>query len=149
MGGSDDSGPDPALVPELSVRNAEASRAFYCGLLGFRCLYDRPDEGFACLTLGGARLMIDQLGLGRDFDPGLIMTPPPYGRGVNLQILVPDLGAILSRLARAGWGLTLPPEERWYRCGAVDCGNRQIVVADPDGYLLRLFEDLGERPVRG
>lgn len=26
-------------------------------------------------------------------------------------------------------------------------GNRQFVVADPDGYLLRFFSDLGQRPV--
>lgn len=140
--------PEPALVPELSVRDATASRTFYCSLLGFSCLYDRPEEGFACLTLGMARLMIDQLGLGRDFDPGLIDLAPPYGRGVNLQIEVPDLAAILRRLEGAGWPLRLPPEDRWYRRGTVELGNRQVVVADPDGYLLRLFEDLGERPAR-
>jgi len=26
-------------------------------------------------------------------------------------------------------------------------GNRQFVVPDPDGYLLRFFQDLGERPI--
>lgn len=142
-----DSGPSsPALVPELSVRDAGASRAFYCDLLGFSCLYDRPEEGFAMLALGPARLMIDQLGIGRDFDPALIDCAPPYGRGVNLQLRVPDLDAILSRLAGAGWPLHLPLEERWYRRDAVEVGNRQCVVADPDGYLLRLFDDLGTRP---
>jgi hypothetical protein len=37
-------------------------------------------------------------------------------------------------------------ETRWYRIGRIERGNRQFVVADPDGYLLRFFEDLGERP---
>lgn len=37
-------------------------------------------------------------------------------------------------------------EERWYRPDAFEAGNRQFVVADPDGYLLRFFEDLGRRP---
>jgi hypothetical protein len=36
-------------------------------------------------------------------------------------------------------------EERWYRRGDTRLGNHQFVVADPDGYLLRFFQDLGER----
>ena len=37
------------------------------------------------------------------------------------------------------------PEERWYRQGEAERGDRQFVVEDPDGYLLRFFSDLGER----
>ena len=37
-------------------------------------------------------------------------------------------------------------EERWYRVGAEARGNRQFWVQDPDGYLLRFFQDLGLRP---
>lgn len=138
--------PTPALVPELSVSDWQASRAFYCGLLGFACRHQRPEDGFAYLTLGPAHLMIDQLGLGRDFDPGLSAADRPFGRGVNLQIRVPDLAPILATLDQAGWPLHLPPEDRWYRQGHREVGNRQCVVADPDGYLLRLFTDLGDRP---
>ncbi|HEY0476960.1 MAG TPA: hypothetical protein VGD37_05520 [Kofleriaceae bacterium] len=36
-------------------------------------------------------------------------------------------------------------EERWYRRNDHEVGNRQFVVADPDGYLLRFFGDLGQR----
>ena len=39
--------------------------------------------------------------------------------------------------------LTLPLEERWYRAGAGQIGQRQFVVADPDGYLLRFVRLLG------
>lgn len=39
------------------------------------------------------------------------------------------------------------PEERWYRQGEEEFGNRQFVLIDPDGYLLRFFTDLGRRPV--
>ena len=30
-------------------------------------------------------------------------------------------------------------EESWYRRGSEENGNRQFVVADPDGYLLRFY----------
>ncbi|WP_217351229.1 hypothetical protein [Thalassospira marina] len=45
--------------------------------------------------------------------------------------------------------LYLEPEDKWYRIGDVESGNRQFVVADPDGYLLRFFEELGERSCQG
>lgn len=37
-------------------------------------------------------------------------------------------------------------EEAWYRKGDFEVGQRQFLVQDPDGYLLRLVEGLGERP---
>jgi catechol 2,3-dioxygenase-like lactoylglutathione lyase family enzyme len=133
-----------ALVPELAVSDWRASRAFYCGLIGFEVLYERPEEGFSFLALGTAQMMIDQIGLGRTFG-GEPRLEKPFGRGLNLQIRVTDVDMIMSRLQRAGQSLYLPLEEKWYRRNDHEVGNRQFVVADPDGYLLRLFEDLGMR----
>lgn len=92
--------------------------------------------------------MIDQIGVGRDFAlPGGAFPAYPFGRGMNLQIEVASSGAILERLQAAGVSLHLEPEDKWYRRGDHEVGNRQFIVADPDGYLLRLFEHLGERPL--
>ncbi len=71
---------------------------------------------------------------------------PPLGRGLNLQIEVDAVAPMLIALGGAGWPLFLPLEERWYRRDHEELGNRQFVVADPDGYLLRFFEGLGSRP---
>ena len=133
-----------ALIPELAVVSCAESLAFYLDLLGFSVAYERPEEGFAFLEFGDAQLMLDQIGLGRTFDGDGPLTRP-LGRGINLQIKVPAIGPLLARLERADWPLYLPPEERWYRGGARELGNRQFVVADPDGYLLRFFEELGVR----
>lgn len=38
-------------------------------------------------------------------------------------------------------------EEAWYRAGDAELGQRQTLVQGPDGYLLRLAEPLGARPV--
>lgn len=133
------------LVPELAVLDWGRSRRFYCDLLGFVALYERPEEGFSYLSLGGAELMIDQIGLGRDFDFGPAPKRPPFGRGVNLQILVAEVAPLLAALSAAEVALALPLEERWYRRGALEAGNRQFMVADPDGYLLRFYEDMGMR----
>ncbi len=136
-----------ALVPELAVTDWRKSRSFYCSLIGFAVRYERPEEGFSFLELGGAELMIDQISLGRTFAMDGAPLEYPLGRGLNLQILVTNVDAILARLETANIPFYLPPEEKWYRRDNMEAGNRQFVVADPDGYLLRLFEDLGERPL--
>lgn len=129
------------LVPELLVSNHAASRDFYVRIIGFSVRYERPEERFSYLDLDGAALMIEQ-------ETDFWATAPrekPYGRGINLQIEVAALAPILSRLSEADIALFRPVEEAWYRAGDAYSGNRQFLVQDPDGYLLRMFEDLGER----
>lgn len=135
-----------ALVPELAVRDWDISRSFYVDVIGFTVLYERPEEGFSFLMLGEAQLMIDQIGVTRTFSIDGEPLAYPLGRGMNLQIRVPDLSAILRRLQANSIPLVLEPEERWYRRDDSELGNRQFVVADPNGYLIRPFEDLGTRP---
>ena len=132
------------LVPELTVSDLGRSLAFWRDLVGFGVLYDRPEEGFAYLALGGAELMLDQHNAeGRHW----LTRPfaPPLGNGVNLQVTVDAVAPILERLAAAGWPLFMPVEDKWYRVGDRETGQRQFVVADPDGYLLRPAQDLGFR----
>jgi catechol 2,3-dioxygenase-like lactoylglutathione lyase family enzyme len=136
--------PFNALIPELAVVSLVESLRFYVDLLGFSVAYERPEEGFAFLELGAAQLMLDEIGRGRTFDAGGPLERP-LGRGLNLQIAVPAVAPLLAALATADWPLYLPLEEKWYRRDAAEFGNRQFVVADPDGYLLRLFEPLGSR----
>ncbi|KAK9238993.1 VOC family protein [Lipomyces kononenkoae] len=134
------------VVPELSVSDWRKSIRFYCDILGFSIDYTRPEEGFAYLRLGQAELMIDQIGIGRDFDNGHLPGAYPFGRGVNLQIEVENVVAIAASLQAYEVPLMLPIEDKWYRVNEHETGNRQFVVADPDGYLLRFFEKLGVRP---
>lgn len=133
-----------ALVPELDVRDLEALLAFYVGVLGFAVRYQRPEERFAYLERGGAELMLQAAaGPGRRFRTAPL--EPPFGRGVNFQIRVTDAAALLAAARNAAAEVVVDLEERWYRRGDGEVGNRQFVVTDPDGYLLRFFEDLGAR----
>lgn len=128
------------LVPELAVRDLAASLGFWCGPCGFAILYERPEEGFACIQRGSARVMLDRLGAGRDW----VTAPldPPFGRGINLEIAVDAVAPILDALAAAGWPLFLAPETKTYRVAAGSVTVRQFLVQDPDGYLLRFQERL-------
>lgn len=132
------------LVPELLVSDFAASLAFYTGVLGFAVAYDRPEEHFAFLDLDGAQLMLEQAD-GTWFTGAM---ERPFGRGINLQIEVAAIAPLLARLDTIGWPLYRQPSDEWYRCGDMLLGNRQFLVQCPDGYLLRFFEDLGERPVQ-
>lgn len=118
--------------------------AFYTGLLGFGVLFDRPETRFAYLQRGDAQIMLDQHAEGQGWQTGGL--EPPLGRGVNLQIEVESLEPLLSRLAGASYPLYVPPEENWYRVADVQSGNREFLVQDPDGYLLRFSEHLGTKP---
>lgn len=69
----------------------------------------------------------------------------PYGRGVNFSIEVPDIFSLQRRCDGLGIEYFLPMEERWYRKDRVEVGQLQCVLSDPDGYLARLTQSLGER----
>ena len=133
-----------ALVPELSITDLNKSLDFYTRILGFSVAYQRQEEGFAFLTLGEAQLMIDEISKGRTWKTGEFQHP--LGRGINLQIEVKSIEPLLTSLKENNIPLFLETEEKWYRKGDIEVGNRQFLVQDPDGYLLRFTEDMGERP---
>ncbi|WEO78930.1 VOC family protein [Cryobacterium sp. SO2] len=130
----------PDLVPELLVGDLAVSLHFWVALCGFEVLYDRPDDGFAYLHSGTAHLMLEQVGIGRNWIPAALERP--LGRGINFQIMVPDITPLLERLATAGWPLFMPAEDKWYDTGETRAGVAQFLVQDPDGYLVRFSSRL-------
>jgi uncharacterized glyoxalase superfamily protein PhnB len=144
------------LVPELDVTELGLSLRFYAEVLGFRALFERTAERFAYLERDGVELMIQEAaGPGRRFRTAPLELP--CGRGVNFQLRVDDVDAVYASAVAAGAEIVVPIEERWYRfdvvesggrwsvTGPTEAGNRQFVLADPDGYLWRPFRDLGTR----
>jgi catechol 2,3-dioxygenase-like lactoylglutathione lyase family enzyme len=132
------------LVPELYVLDVERSLHFWCELLGFRTLYRRTEAGFAYLERERAQVMLEQTGR-ESWSVGDMVKP--FGRGINLQIATSSLQPLLDRLSAVNWPLFVQPAERWYRTDNLESGQRQFLVQDPDGYLLRFAEALGERAV--
>jgi catechol 2,3-dioxygenase-like lactoylglutathione lyase family enzyme len=128
-----------ALVPELYVSSLGRSLSFYLDLLGFVVEYDRPEERFASIALGSARIMLEE-------EWRTAELRQPFGRGVNLQVEVPDVARICSRLSAASYPLLLAPYERSYRVGRESLIVRQMLVADPDGYLIRPSQTLERSP---
>jgi catechol 2,3-dioxygenase-like lactoylglutathione lyase family enzyme len=138
------------MVPELNVTEIGASLRFWRDILGFGILYDRPDQGFAAIARDGVEFMLEQHGAGPLERKNIWDTGPlerPFGRGINFEITVADLDVLLDSLREAGWPVFFGPEERWYRVDSYETGVRQFLVQDPDGYLLRLSQSIGRRPL--
>ena len=132
------------LVPEMIVSDLARSLRFYCEVLGFRIEYQRPEHHFAFLSFHGSQLMLEQDDL-EESSWRVGPLEPPFGRGMNLSIKCPDVQGLVARFETAGHTLRKPLEERWYRSNDVLFGERNCLLLDPDGYLLRFAEDLGTK----
>jgi len=60
--------------------------------------------------------------------------------------LLPIRQTLHSNVQQAGLGIVIPLEERWFRQDQTEASNRQFVISNPDGYLLRFCRNLGRRP---
>ena len=132
------------LVSELLVRDFDKSLTFWRDVLGFDIAYQRPEERFAYLERKeGAQIMLCRRN-------GRWETAPldtPYGRGVMFQVYVDDFDDVLARISAAKWPVYDGPREVWRRVGDREAGQREVFVLDPDGYLVMMAQDIGERPL--
>ena len=126
------------LVPELTVSDLARSLRVYTELFGFTVHYTRP--GFAYLSHGPAQLMLEQERAGNAWQTGPLERP--YGRGINFQLEVPDVLAVLARLEQAGYPVQVPLQTASYFEGETEHRQREFLALDPDGYLWR-FQDGG------
>lgn len=127
------------IIPELSVTNLENSLKFY-KTIGFKIEYDRPENKFAFISLGEIQFMLQEIS---DNDKWTVAPLTyPFGNGVNFQLEVSNLDEIYNNLKSANYKITFDIEENWYRQDDQLLGNREFLVQDPDGYLLRFFEDI-------
>lgn len=130
------------LVPELLVSDLKKSLSFYLDILGFRIIVGSAEEQYVHIKRENAEIMLEQIGgkwhnwVSKDLEY-------PLGRGINLRIEVENAGSLHEILTKNGVSIFIPMEEKWYRHGKEEFGNRQFGVQDPDGYLLRIYQDLG------
>ena len=128
------------MIPELSVTNLENSLIFY-KTAGFKVEYERPENKFAFVSLGEIQFMLQEI---TDNDKwNIAPLAYPFGNGINFQLEVGDIQLIYDRLQSNNYTIAFDIEENWYRQDDKMLGNKEFLVQDPDGYLLRFFQDLG------
>jgi catechol 2,3-dioxygenase-like lactoylglutathione lyase family enzyme len=110
------------------VDDVQRAMAFYRDLLGFE-VEMHPAPGFAALSRGDLRLYLNAPGAGGAGRAGGVPRPGGWNR---FQLEVGDLEALVDALREAG---------ARFRGGLVEGqGGAQILVEDPAGNLVELFE---------
>lgn len=131
-------------IPELSVTNLENSLNFY-KTAGFKIDYDRPENKFTFISLGGIQFMLQEISDTDKWDVASLSYP--FGNGINFQLEVENLDEIYNSFKKSNYKITFDIEENWYRQDNKLLGNKEFLIQDPDGYLLRFSEDLGEKEI--
>ena len=123
-------------MPTASVRyivhDVDAALEFYCGLLGFHEDM-HPAPSFAMLSRGDLRLVLTAPGGGpgggQAMPDGTLPEPGGWNR---FQLEVSDLAAMVEQLRNKG--------ARFRSDIITGVGGRQILVEDPSGNPVELFE---------
>jgi catechol 2,3-dioxygenase-like lactoylglutathione lyase family enzyme len=113
------------------VSDVDAAIAFYTENLGFRVEL-HPAPGFASLSLGSLRLLLNRPGAGgagQSMPDGQVPAPGGWNR---IQIEVEDLAATVEKLKRAG--------AQFRSEIIVGNGGNQIILDDPSGNPIELFQ---------
>lgn len=113
------------------VNDVDAAIPFYTGMLGFK-LDMHPAPGFASLSRGDLQLLLNRPGAG---GAGQAMTDgqrPAPGGWNRIQIEVENLEATVEKLKGAG--------ARFRNEIVTGNGGKQILVEDPSGNAIELFQ---------
>ena len=130
------------IIPELSVKNLKKTLRFY-KTIGFKIEYERPENKFVFLSMGEIQFMVQEISKNDKWN--IAPLSYPFGNGINFQLEVDDVELIYNNLLSNNYKIKFEIEENWYRQDNKLLGNKEFLVQDPDGYLLRFCEDLGER----
>ena len=129
-------------IPEFSVTNLEKSLNFY-KLIGFKIEYERPMDKFVFLSMGKIQFMLQEISEKNKWNVAPLEYP--FGNGINFQLEVENVEKIYNVLKGSNYKIAFDMEENWYRQNNKLLGNKEFLVQDPDGYLIRFSEDLGEK----
>lgn len=124
------------LIPELSVTDINKTREFYVDILGFKICYERPEDKFIFVEKDGNQIMLEQIN--DNWNVGKMEYP--FGRGINFEMTISDVDAVYERIEKAGMKLFRKMEVKDYECGNETVHQKQFLVQDPDGYLLRFVD---------
>ena len=121
-----------SLIPELSVSNIDISKKFYMDL-GFQVRYERKEDKFCFLQLEENQIMIEEDN--NNWNTGKL--DYPYGRGINISMTISDVEKLYNKLKEKNIKFFLDLEVHEYRVNDEISLDKEFLLQDPDGYLLR------------
>ena len=121
-----------SLIPELTVSNIELSKKFYLDL-GFKIMYERKENKFCFFQLEDNQIMIEEQNDNWNTGP----MEYPFGRGINISMTVSDVEKMYKDLKNKNIKFFLDLETHEYRVNNEISYDKEFLIQDPDGYLLR------------
>lgn len=121
-----------SLIPEFSVSNILVSKKFYIDL-GFEIVYERVEDKFCFLSLYDNQIMIEEVN--NNWNVGELEYP--FGRGINISMAVNDIDKFYNNVKNKGIKLYKDIAVSKYRVDDGYVCDKQFLIQDPDGYLLR------------
>lgn len=121
-----------SLIPELSVTNIEKSVEFY-KKIGFKVIYERLENKFCFLELEHNQLMIEEI----NDNWNTAILEYPFGRGINISMSVLDIEKMYNNLKDKNIEIFKELECHTYKVNEVIYNDKEFLIQDPDGYLLR------------
>ena len=96
----------------------------------------KEENKFVFVALEDNQMMLEQIN--GHWNTGKLEYP--FGRGINFEMSVSDVDSIYKRIIEAGINPFVEMESVTYRTGESELTQKQFLVLDPDGYLLRFVE---------
>lgn len=121
-----------SLIPELSVTNIEKSKEFYLNL-GFKIMYERKEDKFCFLYLEDNQIMIEEIN--NNWNVGEMKYP--FGNGINIGMTVSDIDSFYESIISKKIVLFRKIKTSKYRVDDIIYEDKEFLLQDPDGYLLR------------
>lgn len=125
------------LIPELTVSNIEKTRQFYVNMLGFQVEYERKEDHFIFVSLEDSQLMFEEIHIDGWNVAEMVY---PFGRGINFSIAVNDIENLYNKLIVNEYPLYRSMMINKYESNGVYIVQKEFLVQDPDGYLLRFTQ---------
>lgn len=121
-----------SLIPELRVSNIEKSKEFYLKL-GFKVMYERKEDKFYFLQLENNQIMMEE-DL-KEWKTGELEYP--FGRGINLSMEVSNVDELYRKIKEEKLTIFEELKSKEYKVGNEISYDKEFLIQDPDGYLLR------------
>ena len=121
-----------SLIPELSVTDINNSKKFYTDI-GFEVVYERKKDKFCFLQLEENQIMIEQIN--DNWNTGKLEYP--FGRGINISMTIDDVDYYYEKIKDKNIKIFQELKTNKYQVDDVIYEDKEFLIQDPDGYLLR------------
>ena len=125
-----------SLIPELTVLDIKRTKHFYVHVLNFKIEYERPEDRFVFLSFENNQMMFEREN--GHWSVGVLEYP--FGRGVNFEMTISDVEGLYKRILNFNIKPFRELKLSNYRNGDEYIVQKEFLVQDPDGYLLRFTD---------